>query len=175
MQEINNLEQLEQRLKELSEMTSAQIAEVVLAGGYVISNKIYFDYVPQPSLADGWTTFITRPSVNKKPRSIFITATEEKTKRIWNEGQAAFINNSGLPADLQDKWLNSTHRSKYILLKHLVKVAYSNELAKAYLTYRTGFTGAEYSEWAKANSIDDHLSPKSRAELVELIKEFKIA
>ena len=156
-------------------MTSAQLAEVVRSGEYIVSQGFYFDYEKIPNLADGWTIIVTRPSPSKKPRFIFITATDENNKHIWKEGQKAYIAKSGLPADVQQAWLDSTHRSKFILLEHIVKLAYSRETAKKYLNYRLGFTGAEYSAWAKDSGIEDRLSPRKRADLVELIKEFKLA
>lgn len=175
MQRISNIEELRGRLKELSEMTSAQLAEVVRGGNYIISQGFYFDFVEIPNLADGWTIIVTRPSPSKKPRFVFIAATDENNKSVWNEGQRAFIANSGLPKDVQEAWLDSKHRSKFILLEHIVKLAYSRETAQKYLNYRLGFTGAEYSAWAKESGIEDRLSPRKRADLVELIKEFKLA
>lgn len=175
MQRISDIEELRGRLKELSEMTSGQLADVVRGGDYIISQGFYFDYVEIPNLADGWTIIVTRPSPSKKPRFIFITPTDENNKAIWKEGQKVYIANSGLPVDIQQAWLNSTHRSKFILLEHIVKLAYSRETAKKYLNYRLGFTGAEYSAWAKESGIEDRLSPRKRADLVELIIEFKLA
>ncbi len=175
MQRISNIEELRDRLKELSEMTSAKLAEVVRNGNYIISQGFYFDYVEIPNLADGWCIIVTRPSPSKKPRFVFIAATDENNTAVWREGQRAFIANSGLPKDVQDAWLESTHRSKFILLEHIVKLAYSRETAQKYLSYRLGFTGAEYSAWARSTGIEDRLSPRKRADLVELIKEFKLA
>lgn len=156
-------------------MTSVQLAEVVGSGNYIISQSFYFDFVEIPKLADGWTIIITRPSPSKKPRFAFIAATDNSNKIIWNEGQRAFINNSGLPVDLQQAWIDSKNRSKFILLELLVKLAYSRETANKYLNYRMDFTGAEYSAWAKETGIEDRLSPRKRADLVFLIKEFRLA
>ena len=175
MQRISNIEELRERLKELSEMTSAQLAAVVRNGNYIISQGFYFDYVEIPNLADGWSIIVTRPSPSKKPRFIFIAATDEKNREIWNEGQRVYIAGTGLPKDVQEAWLDSKHRSKFTLLQHIVKLAYSRETAQKYLNYRLGFTGAEYSAWAKETGIEDRLSPRKRADLVELIKEFKLA
>ncbi len=175
MQRISNVEELRVRLKELSEMTSVQLAEVVRNGDYIVSQGFYFDYENIPKLADGWTIIVTRPAPSKKPRFIFITATDENNRAIWNEGQKVYIANSGLPNDIQQAWLDSTHRSKFILLEHIVKLSYSRDTAKKYLNYRLEFTGAEYSAWAKESGIEDRLSPRKRADLVELIKEFKLA
>lgn len=175
MQPITNIEELKARLKELTEMTSVQLAELVRNGNYIISKALYFEYIEIPNLADGWAIIVTRPSPSKKPRFIFITPTDETTRSTWNEGQKAYIAKSGLPVDIQTSWLQSTNRSKFLLLEHLVKLSYSRETAAKYLNYRLDFTGAEYSAWAKESGIEDRLSPRKRADLVELIKEFKLA
>lgn len=175
MQRISNIEELRGRLKELSEMTSVQLTEVVRKGDYIISQGFYFEYVEIPNLADGWTIIVTRASPSKKPRFVFIAPTDEHNKAVWNEGQRVYISNSGLPVDVQQAWIESANRSKFILLEQIVKLAYSRETAAKYLNYRMTFTGAEYSAWAKETGIDDRLSPRKRADLVELIKEFKLA
>lgn len=166
-----NTTELTAALQKLEFSSADEIAAIVEAGNYLISNRVAVKELEIPTLEEGWKIHATTPANLDLPRIIFIAATKPDTRLIWDRGQYAIARNAGLSSIATHRWLKCNSKHKYRLLDHLSLAEKDADKKEAYLNYDSSFTDTEYREWVNKYSVHDSLSPVVRMILVNLIKE----
>ena len=167
----NDIPKYEDLLAEVVGMSNEQLSDRVLNGGFIVAKGIAGDLSNLPQLATGWALKATRRTEYRSVSIVYIIPQNKDTGRVWKRGQYIIATRAGLTRAQAFRWVASKITIKHTLLEALCAAIIDPAKIDGYSAYDPDFTQDQYHVWAAEYSVTDHLGPRHRAILKDLLIE----
>jgi hypothetical protein len=167
----NDILRYQDRIAEVAGLSSQQLEARVLDGGFIVAKDVADVVTDLPLLANGWALKVTKRTEFRSVVNIYIIPQNKDTGRTWKRGQFKIATRAGLTRSQAFRWVASKVSIKHVLLDALALAIADPLNVQAYGEYNPEFNQTEYHTWAAVYDITDHLGPRHRATLKDLITE----